>query len=104
MPSPGMLDLAPTVSLKSAPDKRVVRPHEFERRAVAKARRHLGRTDDVGEHDGPQSGIHSRGRARGRARIANAAEERLDGGKIESDGELSSPRKVLSTIPPPMPV
>jgi hypothetical protein len=83
----GMLDLASTVSLKSAPDKGVVRPHEFERRAVAKARRHLGRTDDVGEHDGPQSGIHSRGRARGRARIADAAEERLDGGKIDrNDG------------------
>jgi hypothetical protein len=33
------------------------RPHEFERRAVAEARRHLRRTDDVGEHNGPQSGI-----------------------------------------------
>ena len=83
-----MLDLAPTVSLESAPDKRVVRPHEFERRAVAKARRHLGRTDDVGEHDGPQSGIHGGSRcARCRARIADAAEERLDGGKIDrNDG------------------
>jgi hypothetical protein len=29
-------------------------PHEFERRAVAQARGHLGRTDNVGEHDGPQ--------------------------------------------------
>ena len=65
-----------------------MRPHEFERRAVAKARRHLGRTDDVGEHDGPQSEIHGGSRcARCRARIADAAEERLDGGKIDrNDG------------------
>ena len=40
-----------------------MRPHEFERRAVTETRRHLGRTDDVGEHDGPQPGIH-RGRDR----------------------------------------
>ena len=84
----GMLDLAPAVRLKSAPDQRVMRPHEFERRAVAETRRHLGRTDDVGEHDGPQPGIHrGRSRARRRARIADAAEERLDGGKIDrNDG------------------
>ena len=57
-----------------------MRPHEFERRAVAETRRHLGRTDNVGEHDRAQPGVH-RGRrcARGRAWIADAAEERLDG-------------------------
>ena len=84
----GVLDLAPAIGLKPAPDQRVVRPHEFERRAVAEARRHLGRTDDVGEHDGAQPRIHGgRGRARRRLRIADAAEERFDGGKIDrNDG------------------
>src|SRR4029077_628673 len=72
-------------------------------RAVTEARRHLGRPDDVGEHDGPQPGVYrwggcalgrARGRhtsqetlPRGRARIADAAKERLDGGKIDrNDG------------------
>ena len=84
----GMLDLAPTVRLKPAPDQCVMRPHEFERRAVTETRRHLGRTDNVGEHDGPQPGVHGGSDcARGRARIADAAEERLDGGKIDrNDG------------------
>ena len=84
----GVLDLAPAESLEPAPDQRVMRPHEFERRAVAEARRHLGRTDNVGEHDGSQPRIDGgRGRARGCARIADAAEERLDRGKIDrNDG------------------
>jgi hypothetical protein len=56
-------------------------PHGFERRAVAQTRGHLGRTDNVGEHDGPQPGVHGGRRcARGRAWIADAAEEGLDGG------------------------
>src|ERR1700730_6054683 len=82
------LDLAPAVGLKSASDQRVVRPHEFESRAVAEAGRHLGRTDDVGEHDGAQPGVRGGyGRAGNSARIADAAEERLDGGKIDwNDG------------------
>ena len=84
----GMLDLAPAVRLKPAPDQRVMRPHEFERRAVTETRRHLGRTDDVGEHDGPQPGVYGGGgRTWCRARIADAAEERLDSGKINrNDG------------------
>ena len=63
-------------------------PDEFERGAVTETRGHLGRTDNVGEHDGPQPGVHGGSRcARGRARIADAAEERLDGGKIDrNDG------------------
>ena len=83
-----MLDLAPTVRLNPAPDQCVMRPHEFERRAVTEARRHLSRTDNVGEHDRPQPGVHGgRDRVRGRARIADTAEERLDGGKIDrNDG------------------
>ena len=32
----GVLDLAPAVRLKPAPDQRVMRPHEFERRAVTR--------------------------------------------------------------------
>jgi hypothetical protein len=56
-------------------------PHGFERRAVAQTRGHLGRTDNVGEHDGPQPGVHGGRRcARARAWIADAAEEGLDGG------------------------
>ncbi len=83
-----MLDFAPAIGLQPAPDQRVVRPNEFERRAVAEAGRHLGRTDDVGEHDGSQPGIHGgRGRARGCLRIVDAAEERFDGSKIDrNDG------------------
>src|SRR5580658_5254841 len=83
-----MLDLAPTVRLKPAPDQRVMRPHEFERRAVTETRRHLGRPDDVGEHDCSQPGVYGgRGCARGRAWIADAAEERLDRSKIDrNDG------------------
>ena len=84
----GMLDLAPAVRLEPAPDQRIMHPHELERRAVAETRRHLGRTDDVGEHDGPQPGVYGGGgRTWCRARIADAAEERLDGGKIDrNDG------------------
>src|ERR1700722_20869089 len=71
----GVLDLAPAERLKPAPDERVMRPHQFKRRAVAKPRRHLGRTDEVGEHDGAQPRIHSGlRRALSRARIANAPE------------------------------
>jgi hypothetical protein len=84
----GMLDLAPAVRLKPAPDQRIMRPHEFERRGVTQTRGHLGRTDNVGEHDGPEPGVHGGRRcARGRAWIADAAQERLDGGKIDrNDG------------------
>jgi hypothetical protein len=65
-----------------------MRPYQFERRAVAETRRHLGRTNYVGEHDGPQPRVHGGLRCtRGRAWIADAAEERLDGGKIDrNDG------------------
>ena len=77
----GMLDLAPAARLKPAPDQRIMHPDEFERRAVTQTRRHLGRTDNVGEHDGPQPGVHGARRcARSRAWIADAAEEGLDGG------------------------
>ena len=85
-----MLDLTPPMRLKAAPNDRVVRPNQFERRAVAlKPRRHLGRTDDVGEHDGAQSGI-DRGRSRiaGRPRIADPAEERLDGDKVDRNDRV----------------
>ena len=84
----GMLDLASAMCVEPAPDQSVVRPHQFERRGVAKARRHLGRTDDVGEHDGAQPGIHGRRRSpRGGARIADAAEKGLNRGKIDrNDG------------------
>ena len=82
-----MLDLASAVSLKSAPGKRVVRPHEFEPRSVSKASRHIGRTDYDGENQAPQYGINSQGRTRGPARRADEAEERLYGGKIDrNDG------------------
>ena len=47
-------DLSSTRKSEPAPNQGVVRPHQFERRAVAEARRHLGRTDDVGEHDSAQ--------------------------------------------------
>jgi hypothetical protein len=74
------------VGLKPAPDQRVMRPHELERRAVAKARGHLGRTDDVSEHDGAQSGVHNGlGSARRRTRIADTAEKCLDSRKIDRD-------------------
>ena len=36
-----VVDLAPTVRLEPAPDQRVMRPHEFKRRAVTETRRHL---------------------------------------------------------------
>jgi hypothetical protein len=91
-----MLDLAAAVGLEPAPDQRVMRPHQFERGAVAEARRHLGRAEDVGEHDGSQPGIDSdRDRARSCARIADATEERLDGGKIDgNDGVGNLPMRL----------
>ena len=56
----GVLDLAPAMRLEPAPNNCVVRPNQFERRAVAEPRRHLGRTDDVGEHDRAQRGVDGR--------------------------------------------
>ena len=56
----GMLDLAPAVRVEPPTDQRVVRPNQFERCAVAEARRDLGRTDDVGEHDVAQPRVHDR--------------------------------------------
>ena len=83
-----MLDLASAVCLKPTPNQRVMRPHEFKRRAVTQTRRHLRRTDDVREHDGPQPGVYGGGgRAWRRTWIADAAEECLDSGKIDwNDG------------------
>ena len=84
MPSPVCLTSRPPCAVEPAPDQRVVRPNQLERRAVAKPRRHLGRTDDVGEHDGAQPRINRRrGGSRRCARIADSAEERLDRGEID---------------------
>jgi hypothetical protein len=86
MPSPVCLTLAPTMYMEPAPYQRVMHPHQFECRNVAEAARHFGRAHDVGEHDGAQPGIDFRlAAAGGGARIADAAEERLDGGKIDQD-------------------
>ena len=64
-------------------------PHQFERRAIAEARGHLRRADDVGEHDGAQAGIHGRrGNPRNCPGIADAAEERLNRGKIDRDNGI----------------
>ena len=83
-----MLDLASAVCLKPAPNQRVMRPHKFERRTVTETHSHLGRTDDVREHDGPQGGVYGGGgRAWYRTWIADTAEECLDSGKIDrNDG------------------
>jgi hypothetical protein len=90
----GMLDLAPAVRLKPASDQCVMRPHEFKRCAVAETRCHL--RDNVGEHDCPQPGVHGGHRcARGRAWIADAAEERLDGSQIDrNDGVGDFPMRL----------
>jgi hypothetical protein len=42
-------------------------PHKLKRRSVAEAHRHLGRSDDIREHNSTQPGIHLQGnRTRGR--------------------------------------
>jgi len=82
----GVLDLSPAVRGEPAPDEAVVHADYLKCRGVAEPRRHLGRTDDVGEHDGAQSGIPFRdGGTRRRFRIADAAEERLNRSKIDRD-------------------
>ena len=82
----GVLYLASTVRGKSAPDKSIVHAHQLERRGVAEACRHLGRANDVGEHDGPQPGTHfRRSGTREPAGIANAAKECLYRSEIDRD-------------------
>jgi hypothetical protein len=81
-----VLDLTPPMRGKAAPHECVVHPNQLERRSIAETRRHLGRADDVGEHNGAQPGIHLGGRGtRRRFGIADTAEERLDCGKINRD-------------------
>ena len=93
-----MHDLSPAMRLETASDQRVVHPHQFERRAVAKPRRNLGRTNDVGEHYGAQPRIHRpRGGGWGCARVADATEERLNRGKIDRNDDASDFAMCLTT-------
>jgi hypothetical protein len=71
-----MLDLTPSVRLEPAPHDRVMRPHQFERRAVAKPSRHLGRTATMSVNMTARNpGSTARGGPGGRTRIADPAEE-----------------------------
>ncbi len=70
--------------LQRPPDNRIVRPDQLDRPGVAELRRHLGRPDHVGEHDGAEGGVVDRlGVCRGR--IVDAAEKCLDRRQVDLD-------------------
>src|SRR6516164_10961761 len=82
----GVLDLSPAMGCEPAPDEAVVHADYIKCRSVAEPGRHLGRADDVGEHDGAQAASRLRASgARSRFGIADAAEECLDRGEIHCD-------------------
>jgi hypothetical protein len=62
-----------------------MRPDQFGGHAVTEARRHPGRTHDVGEHDRPVSRVHVRRLAGRRLRILDAAQKGFHRGKRDFD-------------------
>jgi hypothetical protein len=85
-PVAGVLYLASMMRGQSASDQSIVHTHQLERRRVAEACRHFGRSNNVGKHDGTQPGPHFwRSGIRSMPRIVNAAEECLHSREIDGD-------------------
>jgi hypothetical protein len=63
-----------------------VHAHQLEGRCVAEACRHFGRSNNVGKHDGTQSGSHfRRSGIWSIPRVADAAKERFYSSEIDGD-------------------